>query len=76
MKNELIKIFEKYCGKVDFFADGVEFSDKLDSLSLIKMITDIEEQFGFNFEMDDLKQETVNSPKKLLKMIESKKNSQ
>ena len=73
MEEKLTNILEKYCGSMDFFAIDIDLADRLDSLLLIEMITEIEKQFEIEFGLDDLKQEIISSPRNLLELIEQKK---
>lgn len=55
MKNKIKKIIEDICGKQDFnFNTSLSMDLSLDSLSFIRVISEIENEFNINFDDEDL----------------------
>lgn len=73
--NELIRILEKVNDYIDWENERNIFTDGLiDSMELLEIITDIEEQFKVKMDMDDISSENFDSIDAMMKLIERKRN--
>ena len=73
MKNKIKKIIEDICGKQDFnFNTSLSMDLSLDSLSFIRVISEIENEFNINFDDEDLDIDKIDSINKISKIIEKK----
>lgn len=73
MKNKIKKIIEDICGKQDFnFNTSLSMDLSLDSLSFIRVISEIENEFNINFDDEDLDIDKIDSINKISMIIEKK----
>lgn len=73
--NELIRILEKVNDYIDWENERNIFTDGLiDSMELLEIITDIEEQFKVKMDMEDISSENFDSIDAIMKLIERKRN--
>ena len=73
--NELIRILEKVNDYIDWENERNIFTDGLiDSMELLEIITDIEEQFKVKMDMEDISSENFDSIDAMMKLIERKRN--
>ena len=72
--NELIRILKKVNDYIDWENEKSIFTDGLiDSMELLEIITDIEEQFNVKIEMEDISPENFDSVAVMMKLIEKEK---
>lgn len=71
MNNSLDSIICKYLS-TSSLSDELELSSSLDSLLLVEMITEIEEDLGIDFEIEDLSPENLKTVKSLREIVAKK----
>lgn len=72
--NELIRILKRINAYIDWENENSIFTDGLiDSMELLEIITEIEEQFNINIDMEDISPENFDSAAAMMKLIEKEK---
>ena len=69
---ELIGLLKNCCPTVNFEAEKELVTGKvIDSMDLVSIISDIEEEFGISIEMEKIEPENFNSVEAMWKLIQS-----
>ena len=70
-RERLMKILTEACPTVDFSTDKRLVTDKVvDSLDMVAMISDIEDEFGISVGMEEMVDENFDSVDAILALIE------
>lgn len=74
MMEKLYEILESCCPTVDFKNEtGLVSNKKIDSMDLISVISDIEEEFDISIDMDKIEPENFDSAEAIWNLIQSLK---
>ncbi len=69
---KLLEILSNCCPTVDFEKEKKLVTDKIiDSVDLVSIISDIEDEFDISIEMDNIDEENFDSVEAIWKLIES-----
>lgn len=70
--DKLYKLLESCCPMVDFRTEKNLVTDKIiDSMDLVSIISDIEDEFNISIEMDKVEPENFDSAEAMWNLIES-----
>ena len=71
---ELYNLLESCCPTIDFRTEDKLVTNKvIDSMDLVSLISDIEDEFGISIEMDEIEPENFDSAEAMWELIQKLK---